>query len=214
MSLLLSTQLNCPELAGNSLAEYQGPLGPVSIPELLIQKIWLRREYQSERLLTLSGRRLKVLHPGAWNRLGGPDFRDAELEFDGVRVRGDIEVHFRLCDWRAHGHDVDPAYNRVVLHVLVFDPGRGGPDVRTQAGTTPESLLLTPHLLEDLESYALRDAVRALEGDDVLDLAAPLLSQPLEGRRGASGVQGPGALAAEAAVRTAAVTPGVGGGLP
>src|SRR5207244_3554989 len=29
-----------------------------------------------------------------------------------------IEIHIRTSDWKRHHHDEDPAYNRVVLHVV------------------------------------------------------------------------------------------------
>jgi hypothetical protein len=33
-------------------------------------------------------------------------------------MRGDIEVHVKSSDWLSHEHHHDPAYNRVVLHVV------------------------------------------------------------------------------------------------
>ena len=47
----------------------------------------------------------------------GPDFRGAMLEAGGDFLRGDVEVHLRASGWRAHGHDRDPGYSAVVLHV-------------------------------------------------------------------------------------------------
>ncbi len=37
---------------------------------------------------------------------------------DGTLVRGDVEIHRRASDWRAHGHMADPAYCNVLLHVV------------------------------------------------------------------------------------------------
>jgi hypothetical protein len=41
------------------------------------------------------------------------------LAADGARVCGDIELHLRPGNWRAHGHQHDARYNAVMLHVVV-----------------------------------------------------------------------------------------------
>ncbi|KAF0094441.1 MAG: hypothetical protein E1N59_1972 [Puniceicoccaceae bacterium 5H] len=165
------------------VAEIQGLYGPISVPEILIQKLWLRGDFQQEGLKTLQGEPVAVLHPGKWNRLGGPDFLGAELEIAGRRRVGDVEVHFYQKDWWRHGHDANPRFRNVVLHVLVFDPARDEPPARDPGGAPIPTLLLAPYFTEDIEAYALRDAWMALEQRDVLDLVAPLLALPLEQRR-------------------------------
>src|SRR3989304_5818394 len=49
----------------------------------------------------------------------GPDFRDAVIQTPGGTLRGDVELHLRASDFRRHGHDRDPAYDGLALH-LVF----------------------------------------------------------------------------------------------
>ncbi|MDQ3856219.1 MAG: DUF2851 family protein [Chloroflexota bacterium] len=68
---------------------------------------------------TVDGRRIEVIYRGQWSHGYGPDFRDAILSFGhGPAVRGDVELHVRSSDWRAHGHDRNPLYDRVILHVV------------------------------------------------------------------------------------------------
>lgn len=70
-------------------------------------------------------RALRVCFAGRWNRSAGPDFSGAILlDAEGYARRGDVELHRRPSGWRAHGHDADPAYARVLLHVV----GATGPD--------------------------------------------------------------------------------------
>lgn len=70
-------------------------------------------------LTTLDGQRVRVLHPGFGSVEGGPDFRDAVIQFgNAAPVTGDIEVDIRDSGWRAHGHDKNPAFKNVILHIV------------------------------------------------------------------------------------------------
>jgi hypothetical protein len=53
---------------------------------------------------------------------------------EGDPVTGDVELHLNASDWRRHGHDRDPTYNGVILHVvwagdgaIVLESGKGVP---------------------------------------------------------------------------------------
>lgn len=140
----------------------QGLDGTFSFPEKLLQKIWFQGDFDRTNLVTHDGRRLRLRHPGRWNLLGGPDFKDASLSFDGGGEEvGDVELHVRAVDWKAHGHADDPAYDRVVLHVVLFPVG---PEHVTRArdGRSLPVLELLPRLTCDLEQYAMEDAVETL----------------------------------------------------
>lgn len=163
-----------------SVAEVQGVDGPFTFPEKLLQRIWLRREFDVGRAMTTDGRRVTVAHAGRWNFLGGPDFRDARIAFDGVATQGDIEVHLRAGDWKAHGHADDPAYARVVLHVVLFPTGERG--TRGHGGASIPILPLLPLLFHDLEEYAADAAVAALANRPSLRILELLGSLPPERR--------------------------------
>lgn len=88
--------------------------------ERFLQIIW------NERLLCVKptcvdGRALRVVSTGLWNRGKGPDFHGAAILLDEQLHRGDVEVHRRSSDWLAHGHQDDPAYGNIVLHVVWED---------------------------------------------------------------------------------------------
>ncbi|MBN2508484.1 MAG: DUF2851 family protein [Verrucomicrobia bacterium] len=91
-------------------------------PERLLQAVWFHQRLHRDQLQTVDGRVLQVLHPGFWNREAGPDFRDAVLRLGGEpAVSGDVEVDLTAGGWTAHGHDRNPDFRRVVLHV-VWEP--------------------------------------------------------------------------------------------
>jgi len=126
------------------VAEVQGLDGAFTFSEKLLQKLWLRGDFERAVAATMEGRRVQIVHPGKWNLLGGPDFRAARLRFDdGRETVGDIEVHLRAGDWAAHRHAEDAAYDDVILHVVLFPP-EGATATRGAGGREIPVLALLP----------------------------------------------------------------------
>jgi hypothetical protein len=97
-----------------------------SPPESLLQAVWRHQRLLRDQLRTLDGGTVRILHPGFLNREGGPDFRGAVVQFaDELPVTGDVEVDIEPGGWRAHGHDRNPNFKNVILHVI-WD-GAGAP---------------------------------------------------------------------------------------
>jgi hypothetical protein len=90
-----------------------------SPPESLLQTIWQHQRLLREGLKTLDGRTLRVLHPGFRSVEGGPDFQGAVVQIGDAPARsGDVEVDLRSSGWRLHGHDKNPAFEKVILQVV------------------------------------------------------------------------------------------------
>lgn len=88
-------------------------------PERLLQAVWFHQRLLRDRLETLDGRKVQVLHPGFWNHESGPDFHNAVIQVGEERVEScDIEVDYLSNGWHAHGHDHNPAFRNVRLHVV------------------------------------------------------------------------------------------------
>ncbi|MGK0238714.1 MAG: hypothetical protein ACI92G_002180 [Candidatus Pelagisphaera sp.] len=139
--------------------EFQGLYGPFQVSELLIQKVWLQGAFDGSRLKDHWGRRVEVISPGRWNRLAGPDFKNAILRIDGNRVEGDVEIHFGQKDWVAHGHQFSPSYSKVVLHVLYHPLVKDARPTLTHSGVEVPCVSLMPLLWYDLEAYASDDSI-------------------------------------------------------
>ena len=94
--------------------------------EQAIHRIWQEQRAVPEVLRTQDGETYRVRFPGWPNRQAGPDFRGALLvNAGGAVLRGDVEIHRTGPEWYAHGHDRDPAYTGVVLHVVWEEPQKG-----------------------------------------------------------------------------------------
>lgn len=118
--------------------------GRLPYRESLLQWIWKQRQFDPRRLTSSRGERILVYHPGRLNRSDGPDFLEARIGIGRLTWHGDVEVHWRASDWRAHRHHTNPGYNRVILHVIYRDRRR--PTTRRADGTRVPQLYLRPHL--------------------------------------------------------------------
>ncbi len=148
----------------SAVAEMQGLDGAFSFAEKLLQKIWLRGDFDRAAAATTDSRPVRIVHPGKWNLLGGPDFLGARVRIGHAATRdlvGDVELHLRANDWHAHGHASDPAYANVVLHVVLFPPEKNQPTLGTDGGEIP-MLVLLPLLHRALEEFAADEAVESL----------------------------------------------------
>ncbi len=127
------------KLAADFYAQWRVRCGVVPVlredqdspPERLLQAIWQQQRLLRDALKTLDGQPVRVLHPGFRSVEGGPDFRGAVVQIsDAPPQTGDVEVDIRCSGWRAHGHDENPTFQNVILHV-VWESGRPA------AGTPP-----------------------------------------------------------------------------
>ncbi len=98
--------------------------GTGNLPEeRLMQYIWQWQRLNREGLRTVDGRQCEVLHPGFLNHGAGPDFNRALIRLDGeVLLQGDVEIDRWASGWKAHGHENNPSFERVVLRVVWSTP--------------------------------------------------------------------------------------------
>lgn len=107
---------------------------------------WLNRLLPRGGLFTTDGKRVEVISPGIHNSDAGPDFICSVVKIDGVELAGSVEIHSKSSDWNAHGHDSNPAYANVVLHVV----GEADAEVRDCNGRVlPQLVVKVPKYVED-----------------------------------------------------------------
>jgi hypothetical protein len=113
-------------------------------PEKLLQAVWQHQRLRRDQLQLSGGARLRVLHPGFASAEGGPDFRGAVLQFDqAAPVSGDVEIDVQTAGWHAHGHDTNPHFKSVILHVVWDEtPGAKSPP------QSPPARLALKHVLD------------------------------------------------------------------
>ena len=184
---------------------------PPHLTEKQLELLWRGRRFPDGALVTRHGVPVHVIYQGRRGRGPGPDFRGAVIAGpSAVPVRGDVELHVRSSDFRAHKHHRDAAYRNVVLHVVFIDDAPAGGDGTTAlpGGGAAPIIALAPWVTRragELERWIARpllwrepchDAVRHLgadgaaavlerEGDRRFDARVELLRQAVR----ASGVE-------------------------
>ena len=113
--------------------------------ERLLHCIWSEQLFR--KTLQVENQTLLISSPGWWNLEAGPDFRNAEMFLNGERLCGDVEIHLNSEDWYHHGHDKDPRYNGVVMHVVLY---KSQGLCRKQNGDCVLQLEMKDSLLEEL----------------------------------------------------------------
>lgn len=114
--------------------------------EDLLHFIWKHRFLPLHELKTLTNSPLEVIDPGLYNVDAGPDFINAKIKIGHTIWVGNVELHRRASDWYAHGHDRNPVYNTVILHVALE-----GEDVilNAQGESVPCLLISIPQLVQE-----------------------------------------------------------------
>lgn len=108
--------------------------------EYLLSYLWRSQSFDRGVLPRSGGGTVQLVFRGRPNPHDGPDFVDAIVALEnGELLSGDVELHVRSGDWRAHGHQRDPRYNSVILHVVWQDDG--SPILRQDGEPLPTAVL-------------------------------------------------------------------------
>ncbi|MBJ7879039.1 DUF2851 family protein [Gelidibacter salicanalis] len=86
--------------------------------EAFLHYIWQFKKFDTTQLQTTRGESITLRHNGLPNLNGGPDFFNAQLQIDQQVWVGTVEIHLKSSDWYVHNHEVDAAYDNVILHVV------------------------------------------------------------------------------------------------
>lgn len=88
------------------------------MPEILLHYIWQQCLWAGFPQQTTDGQPVEILSVGIHNGDAGPDFLNARLRIGAHEWCGNVEIHLSSSDWYTHRHHLDPAYDRVILHVV------------------------------------------------------------------------------------------------
>ncbi|HCW05771.1 MAG TPA: DUF2851 domain-containing protein [Cytophagales bacterium] len=86
--------------------------------ESFLHYLWQFQYFDKSELVTSQGESLSVLKTGILNSNAGPDFFNAKIKIGDIDWVGNVEIHVKSSDWLAHHHEIDSAYDNVILHLV------------------------------------------------------------------------------------------------
>ncbi len=86
--------------------------------ESFLHYLWQFQYFDKKGLKTTAGEQLLVLKSGILNSDAGPDFSHVKIKVGEIDWAGCVEIHIQSSGWYEHKHNLDKAYENVVLHVV------------------------------------------------------------------------------------------------
>ena len=86
--------------------------------EDFLHYIWKHRKFDNLKLKSVDDELIAITSVGQHNLNSGPDFFNAQLRIGNQLWAGNVEIHIKSSDWFAHNHEIDKAYDNVILHVV------------------------------------------------------------------------------------------------
>lgn len=86
--------------------------------EEFLHHVWKFKLFNSQSIQTTDGEVLEIIKSGTHNTDSGPDFFNTQIKVGDTLWAGNAEVHINASDWKKHFHQLDDAYNNIVLHIV------------------------------------------------------------------------------------------------
>lgn len=136
------------------------------ISEEVIYKIWEERRLDPS-LATVEGTSIEIIDPGVRNENeAGPDYKHARIRIGNITFTGDIEIDNFHSDWKAHGHNLNARYNKVILHVVLSNDS-SYPYVVTSNGRKIPTFELEKFLSEPIKENLPKDLESIKDHGDI-----------------------------------------------
>ncbi len=127
--------------------------------EAFLHYIWKNKMFDRNLLVTQDSQPIDVLFPGFHNHNAGPDFLEAKVRIGDILWVGNVEIHLKSSDWYAHGHERDPAYDNIILHVVYEDDIPVWNENNNQIPTLNLSKLIHKEVLKKYNSLIKNKAI-------------------------------------------------------
>jgi len=87
--------------------------------ESILHYVWQNKLFFSTQLKTTDGECVEIIDVGRSNADAGPDFFNAKIRIGETLWAGNVEIHNQSSDWVKHNHQLDKAYDSIILHVVL-----------------------------------------------------------------------------------------------
>lgn len=155
--------------------------------EAFLHYIWQHQYFNKQNLLTSGGESVSILKTGFHNTNAGPDFSQAKIKIENLEWVGHVEIHVQASEWVQHNHQIDKAYDSVVLHVvwkndtlILRSDGTPVPTLELQNRIDPKLLLNYKRLINHPASIPCADSIAKVNELQKLSTLERALTERLE----------------------------------
>ncbi len=155
--------------------------------EDLLHFVWQHQYFDKAGLVTTTGESINIINPGFAHRDAGPDFVQAKILIGDIEWHGHVELHVTSSDWQKHGHNSDPAYQNVVLHVvwdddipLHYDDKVAIPTLELKHRIKPDLTRSSAALVKNDSKIACADSIHQVDVLTVTSMVERALMSRLE----------------------------------
>jgi hypothetical protein len=86
--------------------------------EDFLHYLWKFKYFNTRTLKSTASELITIIHVGQYLEQSGPDFFNAQVIIGNQKWAGNVEIHLKSSDWYVHHHEMDSAYENVILHVV------------------------------------------------------------------------------------------------
>lgn len=140
------------------------------IREDLLYYLWKTKSFDISDLKTEDGQSIEIIEFGNQNYDSGPDFSNGKIKIGETIWAGNIEMHVYSSDWERHNHDLDKAYDNVILHV-VYEHDR-------EVHTTTEQFIPCLELKNRIPPNIKKNYAKLISNNNWIPCEKQLLSVP------------------------------------
>jgi len=133
------------------------------LAEQLIYQLWERNYFSTIPLTTVQGQKVTIISTGVKNEDSGPDFKGITIRLEDRIYHGDLEIHRAPEDWYQHSHHADPAYNNVVMHLVIGPEKFKEPAIRLDRQPVPVQVFV--NITESQYALMTRQFPQSFSGD-------------------------------------------------
>jgi len=112
------------------------------IAELIINQLWEQNYFSTIPLKSIAGPDVTIISTGIKNQDAGPDFKGITIRLNDQIFHGDLEIHRAPEDWYQHSHHADPAYNNVIMHLVIGPEKYKEPAIRLDRHPVPAQVFV------------------------------------------------------------------------
>jgi hypothetical protein len=162
--------------------------------EDFLHYLWKFKKFDSTNLHAFNGESISIIDCGQYLKFSGPDFFNARIEIGGQKWAGNVEIHLKSSDWYLHHHEIDAAYESVILHVVwehdteIFRKNNTEIPVlelrhyvsadtiaNYQALSAPKSWIFCERQLKDIDSFVLDSWLERLFFERLESKSGPII---------------------------------------